>query len=134
MDVPSQFLIEVNKICDSVETMIDTTLGYSEHCYQQLLRQLLERAGFFCETEAPVYFKTKGPNPINFGWGRIDILVPGEKEVVIIELKANVKYSIKAEQQLKRYLLHYPTKLKKTGLLMCFNTDRRVPCLINIIR
>ena len=134
MEASSEFVTKINKICDSVETMVDTDLGYSESCYQQLLRQLLERAGFFCETEAPVYFKTKGPNPINFGWGRIDILVPGEKEVVIIELKANVKYTFKAEQQLKRYLLHYPTKLKKTGILLCFNATDRLACLKRVIR
>ena len=127
----SQFLTEVKKICSSVETMIDTSLGYSEHCYQNLLRQLLDRAGYHCEVEAPVYFKTK--EGINFGWGRIDILVPGEKEVVIIELKANVKYSYKSEQQLKRYLLHYPTTLKKTGILLCFNAADRKACIQHVI-
>ena len=134
MEGPSELVKQITNICESVPTLIDTSLCYSEYCYQQIIRQLLNRAGLNCELEAPVYFKTKEPNPINFGWGKIDVLVRGEKEVVIIELKANVKYSLKAEKQLQRYLVHFPTTLQKVGLLFLYNSVERYPCIKRVFK
>ena len=134
MESPSELVKQVTKICESVPSLIDTSLCYSEYCYQQLIRQLLTGAGLNCETEAPVYFKTKGPNPINFGWGKIDVLVRGETEVIIIELKANVKYSLKAEKQLQRYLVHFPTTQKKVGLLFLYNSVERYTCIKRVFK
>ena len=120
MEGPSELVKQVTKICESVPSLIDTSLCYSEYCYQQLIRQLLTGAGLNCETEAPVYFKTKGQNPLNFGWGKIDVLVRGEKELVIIELKANVRPNIQQHMgQLSRYMEHRHEDA--TGILCYFH-------------
>ena len=95
----------------------------SEFCYQSLIKQLLQKEDIYCEIESPIYFRTQG---INFGWGKADILVRGKSEIIIIELKANVRSHIKAEKQLQRYMVHFETTLPKVGLLFMFNSlDRK---------
>ena len=128
---PSKLVQQVIAICESVSTFLDTRLGYSEYCYQTLIKQLLRNEGIYCETEAPVNFSSKG---YNFGWGKIDLLIRGKSEVIIIELKANVRNCVKAEFQLKRYLTHYETNLKKVGLLFMYNSLERCPVVKRVFR
>ena len=127
----SALVQKVIAVCESVSTYIDTRLGYSEYCYQNLIKQLLQKEDIYCETEAPVYFCSHG---INFGWGKIDLLIRGKTEVIIIELKANVRNCIKAEFQLKRYMVHYDTNLKKVGLLFMYNSLERCPIVKRVFR
>ena len=125
METPTPLVKKVIAICESVTKFIDPSLCYSEFCYQTLIKQLLQKENIYCEIEAPVYFRTK--SGINFGWGKVDILVRGKSEIIIIELKANVRSYIKAEKQLQRYMVHFDSKLPKVGLLFLFNSLERVP-------
>ena len=118
---------QVIAICESVPSHLDTTLCYSEFCYQNLIKQLLQKNNIYCEVEAPVYFRTK--SGINFGWGKIDILVRGESEIILVELKANVRSHIKPQKQLQRYLVHFESKLPKVGLLFMYNSMERLPII-----
>ena len=122
MDSP--LVKKVIEICESVPDYIDTTLGYSEYCYQTLIKQLLQKENIYCEVEAPVYFRTEN---INFGWGKVDILIRGKSQIIIIELKANVRSHIKSEKQLQRYMVHFETVLPKVGLLFMYNSMERIP-------
>ena len=124
MESHSPLVKKVISICESITQYIDPSLGYSEFCYQTLIKQLLQKAHIYCEIESPIYFRTKG---INFGWGKVDILVRGKSEIIIIELKANVRSHMKAEKQLQRYMVHFDTKLPKVGLLFLFNSLDRLP-------
>ena len=123
---------KVISICESVPSYLDPTLGYSEYCYQTLIKQLLQKENIYCEIEAPVYFKTKCG--INFGWGKIDILIRGQTEVIIIELKANTRTYIKAEKQLQRYIVHFDSNLPKVGLLFLYNSMARLPIVKRIVK
>ena len=122
MDTP--LVKKVSEICESVPDYIDTTLGYSEYCYQTLIKQLLQKENIYCEIEAPVYFRT---GDINFGWGKVDILIRGKNQIIIIELKANVRSQIKSEKQLQRYMVHFESTLPKIGLLFMYNSMERLP-------
>ena len=123
MESPTPLVQKVISICESVPQYIDPSLGYSEFCYQSLIKQLLQKEDIYCEIESPIYFRTQG---INFGWGKADILVRGKSEIIIIELKANVRSHIKAEKQLQRYMVHFETTLPTVGLLFMFNSlDRK---------
>ena len=125
METHSELVKKVITLCESVPTYLNTTLCYSEFCYQQLIKQLLQQSNIYCETEAPVYFKTKCG--INFGWGKIDILVRSKDEVIIIELKANVKGIVKAEKQLQRYMEHFESDKPITGIAFLYNSMDRHP-------
>ena len=127
----SALVKKVIEVCESVSSLIDTRLGYSEYCYQNLLKQLLQRENIYVETEAPVNFSVKG---LNFGWGKIDLLIRGKSETIIVELKANVRNCTKAEFQLKRYLVHYESKLPKVGLLFMYNSLERCPVVKRVFR
>jgi len=108
---------------------IDTSLHYTEACYQDLLRQRFERNALHVRTEVMVPYVTE--DGITFGFGRIDMLVETETEHIIIELKANVyggKTRQRAVNQLKRYLTHYKSNKKKLGLLVMYNTNYK-PCI-----
>ena len=122
---------KVISICESVPNYIDPSLCYSEYCYQNLIKQLLHKEGIFCEIEAPVYFRTKCN--LNFGWGKIDILIRGKTQIIIIELKANVRSYIKAEKQLQRYLVHFESTLPKVGLLFLYNSMDRHPIIKKVL-
>ena len=122
MDSP--LVKNVIEICESVPNYIDTTLGYSEYCYQTLIKQLLQKENIYCEIEAPVYFRTGN---INFGWGKVDLLIRGKNQIIIIELKANVRSQIKSEKQLQRYMVHFESTLPKIGLLFMYNSMERLP-------
>ena len=122
MDSP--LVKNVIEICESVPNYIDTTLGYSEYCYQTLIKQLLQKQNIYCEIEAPVYFRTGN---INFGWGKVDLLIRGKNQIIIIELKANVRSQIKSEKQLQRYMVHFESTLPKIGLLFMYNSMERLP-------
>ena len=104
---------------------LNTTLHYTEACYQNLLRQRFERKGIHVLTEVLVPYVTQ--DGITFGWGRIDLLCETETEHIIIELKANVygeKTRQRAVNQLKRYMKHFNSRKKKRGLLVMYNTNR----------
>ena len=109
---------------------IDTELHYTEACYQSLLRQLFERAGFFVKTEVICPYTT--PCGITFGFGRVDLLVETDEAVFIVELKANVTANVTAEKQLRRYMKHYKTNKAKVGFLWRYNSNekrKRIPIL-----
>ena len=130
METSTSLVKKVITICESVTNYIDPTLGYSEFCYQTLIKQLLQKENIYCEIESPIYFKTRCG--INFGWGKVDILVRGKSEIIIIELKANIRSQIKAEKQLQRYMVHFDSKLPKVGLLFLFNSLERLPIIKRI--
>ena len=103
---------------------IDTELHYTEACYQSLLRQLFERAGFFVKTEVICPYTT--PCGITFGFGRVDLLVETDEAVFIVELKANVTANVTAEKQLRRYIIHS----KIAGLIWTLFQKRNNPWVI----
>lgn len=111
---------------------INPSLHYPETCYQSLIRQLLERKGYFVRTEVVCPYVTGAG--ITFGYGRMDLLVELDDLCIVIELKANVSGRIKATNQLKRYLKHYSTEKVKTGLLVMFNAPHAVPILCLDVR
>ena len=107
-------------ILNRIPKMMRTALLYQERCYQLLAKCLLEEAGFKCSIENICEYKIEGHY---VGYGRIDIIAKRDNEMYIIEMKANVGYqqTNKAKCQLKRYMIHYKTKRKLTGILCMYN-------------
>jgi len=106
-----------------VPVLIDTSLLYTERCYQVLIEKLLTREGFNVASEIYVAYETDG---ILFGQGRIDLLVTLNDIVVIIELKANTQGIQSSIQQVKRYMKHYKSNRKKViGMLAMYNVNGR---------
>ena len=114
----------IKKLARLVADEIDTRLLYPEHCYQTLLQSLLRKAGLEAEIEVDVFYKTRGN--IEYGQGRIDILVTTDSGVFVLELKANCNYSMKykAIYQTQRYLTHYHTAVPVFGMVVMYNSIR----------
>ena len=97
---------------------LDTGLDYSEHCYQTFIMTRLQQENLTVNKEVTCNFRFK---KIRFGYGRIDLLVTTQDEVIIIELKANNQNKPKALNQLKKYLTHYKSRKKVRGILAMYN-------------
>ena len=102
---------------------LDTTLGYSEHCYQTFIMTRMQQEKLTVNKEVTCNFMFK---KIRFGYGRIDLLVTTETEVIVIELKANYQNKAKALNQLKKYLTHYKSRKKVRGVLAMYNCGARI--------
>jgi hypothetical protein len=98
---------------------IDTSLYYTEQCYNNLIRKLFLNKGYQVNTEVHCCYRT--PGGISFGFGKIDVLIETDTDCFIIELKANVKNTTRSISQLQRYLLHFKTRKNKYGVLALFN-------------
>jgi hypothetical protein len=109
---------------------IDVSLHYTEQCYNNLIRKILHNKGYQVNTEVHCCYRT--PGGISFGFGKIDVLVETETEVLIIELKANVKTINRSQCQLKRYMLHFKTNKQKYGLLALYNCGYKPVLTINV--
>ncbi len=110
------------KVLKSIPQLVDTKLQYQERCYQLLAAKMLEKEGINVSTENICEYHVKD---IYLGYGRIDILAVTDEEVIILELKANVSFQHKekALAQTKRYLKHYKTTRKLSGVLAMFNVS-----------
>ena len=109
---------------------IDTSLHYTEQCYNNLIRKILANKGYRVNTEVHCCYRT--PGGISFGFGKIDVLVETETDLVIIELKANVKSIDRSKSQLKRYMLHYKSNKQKHGILALYNCGSKPVLTMNI--
>ena len=114
----SATLEKVIAILYETSRALNTRLDYSEHCYQTFIMTRLQQEKFAVNKEVTCHFRYKN---IRFGYGRIDLLVTTEDEVIVIELKANVQNKLKALNQLKKYLTHYKTCKKVRGVLAMYN-------------
>ncbi len=119
------------KVLKSIPQLVDTTLQYQERCYQILAAKLLEREGLHVSTENICEYKV---NCIYMGYGRIDIVAKTNDELVIIELKANVSFQHrdKALAQTKRYLKHFKTRRKLSGVLVMYNVSGSAVNITNV--
>ena len=112
--------------CDLVDRQLNRTHSYSESNYQNaLIHYLLSNSDpktTICREVNIVYRLANG---FVFGSGRADIIIESEKDCFILELKANVdgKHIKKYFGQCARYVKHYRTNLKKTGLIVLFNCN-----------
>ena len=97
---------------------LDTEFDYSEHCYQTFILRRLQQQNITVNKEVTCKFQYK---KIQYGHGRIDLLVHTGDEVILIELKANVQNKPRAVNQLKKYLTHYKTECKMRGILAMYN-------------
>jgi GxxExxY protein len=112
-----------------VSRLVDTSLAYPEICYQTLIMRLLERHGLTVQKEVTCnYYVEK----IRFGYGRIDLLVTTNDQIIIIELKANTNKKTQALNQLKRYMKHYKSYKQVQGILAMYNAN--TPCNIVKVR
>ena len=120
----SEFENKLKKIASEIRDHLDPKLNYSEYCYQNLLLKLYLQLDDCVKTEVPImYWNTD--RTIQFGHGRVDLVVETEAEVFLIELKANTNKLRAAELQLAKYVHHYKHNTKSTkkivGLLFMFN-------------
>ena len=110
---------------------IDTSLHYTEQCYSNLIRKILLNKGFRVNTEVHCCYRT--PCGISFGFGKIDVLIETDSDIFIIELKANVKSTIRSVLQLKRYMLHFKTHKKKHGILAMYNCGYKPVVTVDVL-
>ena len=122
---------KVISILYEASNVINTSLDYSEFCYQTYIMTRMQQENIYVNREVICNFVV---NKIRFGWGKIDILVRGEHEIVIIELKANVKGLYRAEKQVQRYMKHFDSNLPKVGLVFMFNSSDRQSMIKRIIK
>ena len=115
----------IQKAVESVIKDLDPKLGYTESNLQRALQHHLSKSGFVqSEVCVPYYFVDQGVE-IYCGVGRMDLLYTPFKEKVkyILELKRSDKrmHPETFFPQVRRYLKHFKTNLKKVGVLIVFD-------------
>lgn len=115
----------IQKAVESVIKDLDPKLGYTESNLQRALQHHLSKSGFVqSEVCVPYYFVDQGVE-IYCGVERMDLLYTPFKEKVkyILELKRSDKrmHPETFFPQVRRYLKHFKTNLKKVGVLIVFD-------------
>lgn len=128
-DFESQVFSDLHVVVKTVTELLPRDFDYNENHYSKVLvRELLKHSSFKdyqISSEVNICYKLS--DNFCFGFGRADIILENciTKRCIILELKAcvNVKYINlqKFRSQLKKYVRHYETDSKKTGLVVIFN-------------
>lgn len=126
----SQLFADLHIVVKEVTELLPREYDYNENHYSKVLVRQLQRHEAFrnyeISSEVNICYKLPESN-FSFGFGRADIILENleTKRCIILELKAcvNTKYMNlqKFRSQLKKYVRHYETESRKTGLIVIFN-------------
>ncbi len=98
-------------------------LNYKENHFQKVLEHYLRKFVPECVVSKEVNIPYKTSDGFVFAYGRLDLTVETDTEVVILELKANINFYTKQKEcfaQLRRYMKQVSTTKKVKGVLIVF--------------